>query len=595
MKNWRNMIRLTALMVAVIVLGASAAAETVSLPAQLERIEEQAFADCESLEGVLIVPLGVDVDETAFSGSSLDIVRGVAVVGDASEPTAGTLNGDVWSAVSPYCQSKGLPCRYTTDAAGAISDGYDIVITVGFMADDPMASLHSAHPNVRFICLDSDETNLGTNVYTVSYNCGQAGFMAGYAAVKMGYESLGFMGGMAVPDVVSYGQGFMQGANQAAVEKGNVGRVTLAYTYTGVFWPTPEVYQTAADWYDAGVEIIFCAGGNQATSVNDAAADKGGKMIGVDANERALLSTVQYSAIKNLGFTATDALGQILAGQWSAIAGTHATKGLVSNTPANNHVGLAPASPYDAEVIARLRNHTYPSGDIQINVTDEPTAPAQITIATSAELSGLGTPLTGVIHIVPTELVVLDEEVVLEGELRVETGDNFFNSLSIENTGSLTLADGATLGTYNGFNATGFALAQVWVNGGELDASHGTIAPGSTLFVSGGTFTLSAAAAEAFDVTGGAATEALLRQYAADDRFDGLMIQGSMALTQDLTLPVNTRINDNAAVTVGAGCTLTIPDGVTLTVGGGCSLTIDGGTIVGNVQVEDGGTYTPGT
>ncbi len=44
------------------------------------------------------------------------------------------------------------------------------------------------------------------------------GYLAGYAAVKDGYTKLGFMGGMAVPAVVRFGYGFVQGAEMAATE-----------------------------------------------------------------------------------------------------------------------------------------------------------------------------------------------------------------------------------------------------------------------------------------------------------------------------------------------------------------------------------------
>ena len=51
--------------------------------------------------------------------------------------------------------------------------------------------------------------------------------MAGYAAVKMGYKKLGFLGGMEVPAVQRFGYGFVQGANDAAVELGIAADVSL--------------------------------------------------------------------------------------------------------------------------------------------------------------------------------------------------------------------------------------------------------------------------------------------------------------------------------------------------------------------------------
>ena len=46
------------------------------------------------------------------------------------------------------------------------------------------------------------------------------GYMAGYAAVKLGYRNLGFLGGQAVPAVMRFGFGYVQGINDAAEELG---------------------------------------------------------------------------------------------------------------------------------------------------------------------------------------------------------------------------------------------------------------------------------------------------------------------------------------------------------------------------------------
>ena len=54
----------------------------------------------------------------------------------------------------------------------------------------------------------------------IKYAEEQVGYLAGYAAVVEGYTKLGYMGGMAVPAVVKYGYGFVQGAEAAAAELG---------------------------------------------------------------------------------------------------------------------------------------------------------------------------------------------------------------------------------------------------------------------------------------------------------------------------------------------------------------------------------------
>ncbi|MBE6039276.1 MAG: BMP family ABC transporter substrate-binding protein, partial [Anaerofustis stercorihominis] len=137
------------------------------------------------------------------------------------------------------------------------------------------------------------------NTYSIFYKEEQAGFLAGYAAVKEGYTKLGFMGGMAVPAVVRFGYGFVQGAEYAAKELGVT--VEMKYHYTGDFAATPEVQTKAAAWYTAGTECIFGCGGAVGNSVMAAAEQQAGKVvIGVDVDQSGESETVITSSMKEL-------------------------------------------------------------------------------------------------------------------------------------------------------------------------------------------------------------------------------------------------------------------------------------------------------
>ena len=71
-------------------------------------------------------------------------------------------------------------------------------------------------------------------MYICSFEEEQAGYLAGYAAVKDGYTSLGFLGGIAVPAVIRFGYGYVQGINAAAEEDGV--DVNVKYYYGGQFY-----------------------------------------------------------------------------------------------------------------------------------------------------------------------------------------------------------------------------------------------------------------------------------------------------------------------------------------------------------------------
>jgi len=128
----------------------------------------------------------------------------------------------------------------------------------------------------------------------------QAGFLAGYAIVKDGFKNLGFLGGREFPAVVSYGYGFVQGAEFAAKELDlNPGEVTVRYDYAGTFEPTPESQAKAASWYNDGIEVIFACGGGMGISVIQAATELDDKwVIGVDTDQSGDSERVITSALK---------------------------------------------------------------------------------------------------------------------------------------------------------------------------------------------------------------------------------------------------------------------------------------------------------
>ena len=113
--------------------------------------------------------------------------------------------------------------------------------------------------------------------------------MAGYAAVKLGYKNLGFLGGMAVPAVIRFGYGFVQGADAAAAELG-LTDVEVKYAYGNQFYGDADITAAMDTWYQDGTEVVFACGGGIYTSAAEAAAKVGAKVIGVDTDQSAVIN-----------------------------------------------------------------------------------------------------------------------------------------------------------------------------------------------------------------------------------------------------------------------------------------------------------------
>ena len=172
--------------------------------------------------------------------------------------------------------------------------------------------------------------------------------MAGYAAVKLGYKNLGFLGGMSVPAVVRYGYGFVQGVDAAAADLG-LTDVKLNYIYGGQFFGDADITAVMDTWYQGGTEVVFACGGGIYTSAVDAAKKANAKVIGVDVDQAGVIAKYAgvdgmtvTSAMKGLYPATYDTLTDVIVnGNWEKYVGKIETLGLVSGTdPEANYVQI---------------------------------------------------------------------------------------------------------------------------------------------------------------------------------------------------------------------------------------------------------------
>ena len=230
-----------------------------------------------------------------------------------------------------FCSANNLSANYyrpteDSDAArleqmdNAVNDGAKSIVVAGYLFGSAIAEAQEKYPDVQFLALDVSTADLGdktptANTALITYKEEQAGYLAGYAAVYDGYKELGFLGGMAVPAVIRYGYGFVQGADAAAKEIG-AADVNIKYWYSGGFAATDEVKNKMDGWYSEGTEVVFACGGPVCQSCDAAAQANGGKMIGVDVDQSGQFDTVITSAMKGLAESVNEALTDALNNGW---------------------------------------------------------------------------------------------------------------------------------------------------------------------------------------------------------------------------------------------------------------------------------------
>ena len=302
--------------------------------------------------------------------SAEDAMR-VAMITDYGDITDQSFNQTTYEACKKWAEENGVDFTYFKPAGDstpervamvekAAEEGYNVIVMPGYAFGGTIAEVQNDYSDIKFVALDVSEGDLGgvelaSNVYCAVYQEELCGYMAGYAAVKLGYTHLGFLGGMAVPAVVRYGYGFVQGCNAAAVEMGKEKEVTVEYVYGNQFFGDADITAYMDNWFaNLGVEVVFACGGGIYTSAAEAAAKVNAKVIGVDVDQAGIINAygegmTVTSAMKGLAATVNTLLTEIKAGNFASFGGKVETLGLVSGTDMDaNYVGI-PASTQYAE------------------------------------------------------------------------------------------------------------------------------------------------------------------------------------------------------------------------------------------------------
>lgn len=333
--------------------------------------------------------------DSSDGGYELALVTDLGTIDDKS------FNQGAWEGMTRYAEENNISYKYyqpqegTTDSyletiGLAIEGGAKLIVCPGFLFEEPVYLAQDEYADITFILLDGEphsgdysEYRTNDNVMPILFQEDEAGFLAGYAAVKDGYTKLGFMGGMAVPAVIRYGYGFIEGAEYAAAEMGISG-IEVMYNYTGQFAATPEAQSMAASWYQNGTEVVFGCGGAVGNSVMAAAQEKGAKVIGVDVDQSFESETVITSAMKMLSNSVYDGVkafydGNFPGGATSVFTAANAGVGLPMETSKFN---VFTQADYDAIMDKLVKGEitlTQPSADNNDPTKDLTLSAAKVT------------------------------------------------------------------------------------------------------------------------------------------------------------------------------------------------------------------------
>lgn len=305
-------------------------------------------------------------------GDDVEYIEGteVALVTDVGNIDDHSFNQATWEGCKEFSLESNIGTTYyrpsgdsTSERVESIDNAVDagakVVVMPGYLFNSSIKIVQDKYPDVAFLgidCDNSDDDNgytpyeFNDNVTSIKYQEDQAGFLAGYAAVADGYRKLGFCGGMAVPAVVRYGQGFLKGADYAAQEMElDDGAVEIEYWYSGTFAPADNIVTKVGGWYSTGTEVVFACGGGLYSSVVQAAENENStlgtdsrKVIGVDVDQHLDSDLIITSAMKNLQGSVKEYLDALYDNdmEWGTIDGMETAGEIVTKGVETDAVGL---------------------------------------------------------------------------------------------------------------------------------------------------------------------------------------------------------------------------------------------------------------
>jgi basic membrane lipoprotein Med (substrate-binding protein (PBP1-ABC) superfamily) len=228
---------------------------------------------------------------------------------------------------------------YDTNINTCVGEGFDVIVTVGFLIADATLKAATANPDVFFIGVDQFFVDHPDNLVGIQYREDQGGFLAGALAAMMTQSNtVAGVYGIDIPPVVKFRNGFEQGAKYINPA------VNLLGVYIDDFVAPDRGASAAEQFMGEGADVIFGAGGPTGSGGIKRAAEEGIMVIGVDQDE--YFTTFGSGSTPGAQFLISSAVKRVDLGVYDQIygflAGTDAGGSLYILDAANGGITYAP-------------------------------------------------------------------------------------------------------------------------------------------------------------------------------------------------------------------------------------------------------------
>jgi basic membrane protein A len=293
-----------------------------------------------------------------------ECLANVGMVSDVGGIDDASFNQNTWEGLVMAEEGLGVCSQFIESQAQAdyernitefAEQGYELIITVGFLLGDATAKMAAEYPETNFAIVDFAYDPGIPNVQGIVFATDGAAFPTGYLAAAWAVmqdpddPQIGYVAGMQIPTVEIFVEAYTAGAEYYNEQKGT--NVLVKGTYVGDFEAPDEGKTQGLSLIDEGVDIIFGIGGKTGNGGITAAKERGKWGIGVDVdqyytlpNEKDILITSCMKRLDNSVFGTVEAL----------LADEFAGGGVYVGTLANGGVGLAPFHDFEDDIPAEL-------------------------------------------------------------------------------------------------------------------------------------------------------------------------------------------------------------------------------------------------
>lgn len=186
-------------------------------------------------------------------------------------------------------------------------DGYDVVIGHGFQFAEPAMKIHKQFPKTWFI-VNTAKVAAPPNLASFDNRWGDAGYVAGaVAAIVSRKGMIGHVGGIPVPVIKEYNEGFGRGAKHVRKD------VKVLSAYVGSFSDVAKGKEITTSMIENGADVVTSTGNENVLGTIQAAKEASVMAIGTAFDAHGIApGTVVTTALINMDRNIDLAIGKVV-------------------------------------------------------------------------------------------------------------------------------------------------------------------------------------------------------------------------------------------------------------------------------------------